>query len=176
MTFAILLGALALGTIGCLAFLLRKIAMPKVNLPVTTSWIEELSVGRYRPMMRLLDEADFQFLAAQPGMTRQEIRRLRRERLQIFRDYLRDLNTDFACVCLAIKLVLLQSKIDRPDLALALVRNQIVFAGRMLAVRAQLLGSAVGLPRVQTEALLRLFDGMQVELRTLAVDSAVWGT
>jgi hypothetical protein len=176
MTFAILIGALALGIIGCVAFLLRKIAMPKVNLPVTASWIEELSVERYRPMMRLLDEADFQFLAAQPGVSRKEIRRLRRERIQIFRDYLCDLNTDFACVCLAIKLILLQSRVDRPDLASALLRSQIAFAARMLAVHAGLLGYTIGLPRVQTEALLSVFDGMQLELRSLAADSAVWGT
>src|SRR5579864_5197895 len=109
MNVFLIFALIAAGGITCTALVLRKIAFPKANLPITSGWINELSVERYRPMMRLLDEADFEFLAAQPGMDRKSIRQLRLQRVRIFRGYLRDLNTDFACVCLAIKLIMLQA-------------------------------------------------------------------
>ena len=42
--------------------LIRKVAFEGGNLPLTAEWIGELSVERYRPMMRLLDGADLEFL------------------------------------------------------------------------------------------------------------------
>jgi hypothetical protein len=45
--------------------LIRRFGSPQ-QLPVTAEWIDEHSIDRYRPMLRLLDE-DFQFLRKQPG-------------------------------------------------------------------------------------------------------------
>ena len=40
------------------AALVRRLGSETSTLPVTAEWIDELSAGRYRPMMRLLDLAD----------------------------------------------------------------------------------------------------------------------
>src|ERR1035441_8434079 len=47
----VFLAALILATVA----VLRRLDSPNRSLPVTAEWIDELSTGRYRPMMRLLD-------------------------------------------------------------------------------------------------------------------------
>src|SRR5215475_12636455 len=91
------------------------------RLPVTAEWIDELSVQRYLPMLRLLESGDVEFIRAQPGYSRRMEWRLRAQRCQIFRGYLRCLNLDFRRICMALKLLMVQSQQDRPDLASVLV-------------------------------------------------------
>src|SRR5579872_252732 len=98
-----------------LFLLVRKMAFQGSSLPVTAEWIDELSIERYRPMMRLLNGGDLEFLRTQPGFTSKMETKLRIQRCQIFRGYLRCLSSDFGRVCAAIKLVMLQSRHDRPD-------------------------------------------------------------
>ena len=83
----------------------------------SVKWIDELSIDRYRPMMRLLDPEDFEFLRSQPGITSRQVARLRAQRCRIFRGYLRSLSADFGHVCMALKLLIAESQQDRADLA-----------------------------------------------------------
>src|ERR1039457_1660901 len=110
-----------------LYLLVRRMAFNAKSLPLTAEWIDELSIERYRPMMRLLDGGDLDFLRSQPGYTPRMATRLRTQRCLIFRGYLRCLNADFGRVCAAVKVLMLQSRNDRPDLAAALVRHQATF-------------------------------------------------
>jgi hypothetical protein len=157
------------------ALVLRKIAYPKVNLPITTDWVEELSMDRYRPMMRLLDGGDLEFLCSQSGVSPKIIRGFRRQRCRIFRSYLKQLNTDFACVCMAIKVIMLQSDTDRPDLASKLLRSRIHFVWCLVLVQTRLALYEIGVGTIDAACLLKLFDGMRLELRSLVPASAVWG-
>jgi hypothetical protein len=145
---------------------MRKVAS-NAALPVTAEWIEDLSLDKYRPMLRILDEGDIEFLQSQPGFTPGMAAKLRTQRTQIFRGYLKSLETDFARTCSAIKLVMTQSSHDRPELAEALLRQQITFACGMVSVRARLLLYQWGICRVDASELVRLFDSMRVELRSL---------
>jgi hypothetical protein len=144
-----------------------KIMISKSDLPLTADWIEELSCERYQPMLRLLDGRDLEFLRSQPGYTPEMERALRRQRCQVFRGYLRSLTADFQRVCAAIKLMMLYSGIDRPDLASALTQNQILFAVRLVEVRFAVYLYRYGLCTVNITALVRIFETAQVELRTL---------
>jgi hypothetical protein len=134
-------------------------------LPAGT--LEELSVDRYRPMLRLLSDEDLQYLRVQPGFTPEMASQLRRQRCTIFRGYLKCLVTDFGCVCGALKMLMLQSRYDRPDLASTLVRTQVQFAVSLAAVRVRLALFEWGLCAVDGSNLLSLFDAMRLELRTL---------
>jgi len=147
--------------------LLHGMAAAGRSLPVTAEWIDELSVERYKPMMHLLDGADLDFLQAQPGVTPQAAAKLRLQRCQIFRGYLRSLNTDFARINGAIKLLMLQSRRDRPDLASTLMRQQILFAGGLLVVQVRLVFYRYGLCGVDVSELVRIFDAMRLELRSI---------
>ena len=50
---------------------------------------------RYRPMTRLLDQEDFDFLASEPGFRPEIARKLRSQRRRVMRLYLRALSKDF---------------------------------------------------------------------------------
>src|SRR5216684_3763415 len=108
------------------------------SLPVTAEWIADLSLERYKPMLRLLDSADIEFLRGQPGYTRDMESKLRTQRCQVFRGYLRALTSDFQRVCMALKIVMTQSEQDRPDLANALLHQQVLFAVGILGIHCRL--------------------------------------
>jgi hypothetical protein len=158
-----------------LALLIRKVSAPGGSLPVTAEWIDELSIERYRPMMRLLDDGDLEFLRTQPGFTVQMVTRLRIQRCQIFRGYLRCLSGDFGRVCAAIKLVMLQSRHDRPELASALMHNQVLFATGVCSAYFRLFLYRWGLCGVDVTGLVKIFDMMRVELRGLVPSTMPMG-
>jgi hypothetical protein len=159
----VFLAALILATVA----VLRRLDSPNHSLPVTAEWIDELSTGRYRPMMRLLDSRDIEFLRSQAGFTPKMEAKLRAQRCQIFRGYLRCLDMDFQRVCMALKLVLLHSEQDRPDLSALLVHHRIMFATGLLAARFRLFLYRWGICTVDVTSLVRIFDVMRIELRTL---------
>jgi len=148
-----------------LRLLMRNVSVGR--LPVTPEWIDELSIERYRPMMRLLDGNDFEFLRSQPGFTPRMATKLRIQRCQIFRGYMRCLNADFGRVCAAMKVLLVQSRNDRPDLAAILIRHQAMFALGILRVECHLFFYRWGIGAVDVSDLVKLFDQMRGELRTM---------
>ncbi len=137
------------------------------DLPLDTGWIKELTVERYRPMMRLLDTGDLAFVRSQPGFTPRLESALRNQRCRLFRDYLRLLETDFGRVSMALKVLMLQSRYDRPDLASAIVRHQLAFAFGITLVRIRLAFFRLGLGAVDASILVKTFDAMRLELRSL---------
>ena len=148
--------------------MVRKVISAGAQLPLDSQWITELSVERYRPMMRLLDERDLEFLRSQPGFTPQMEAKLRAQRCQIFRDYLRGLEGDFRRVCTAVKVLMLQSQFDRPDLASVLVHHQASFALGVARVNVRLIFYRWGFSGVDVSDLVKTFDAMRLELRSLA--------
>jgi hypothetical protein len=147
--------------------LVRQIGSGSESLPVTTEWLGDLSDDRYRPMLRLLDEADFRFLRTQKGFTPAMERKLRCHRVDVFRGYLRTLESDFKRVCLGLKIMMVQSDRDRPDLASELIHRQLTFACAMLHVQFRVYLFRWGLATVDATELIRMFDGMRLELKTL---------
>lgn len=177
MTLVIVVVLCTLCLLGVAAALaVRKVVSPKAAHPVTAEWIEELSADHYRPMLRLLDGEDLEILRSQPGFGPEQVRAFRRDRTRIFREYLNRLNTDFACVAMALKIVMLQSEQDRPELASQLFQNQVRFAARMLAVRARLVLFELGIGTIEVDNLLGVFDMMRLQLRQMVPESAVWGS
>ena len=130
-------------------------------------WIDGISSERYRPMMRLLADEEFEFLRSQ-AMRPRQIARIRARRCRIFRGYLRSLDADFARVCLAVKFLIAESQEDRADLARVLLRQQARFGTAMLRVQFRLLMYNCGLGSVDVSALVGLFDGMRRQMMTLA--------
>lgn len=155
--------ATALGIV----YAIRKAVPRTAALPVTADWIEELSLDRYRPMLRLLDPEELQKTASERGWTPAMAAELRRQRCRIFRGYLRCLRDDFARVSLALKLLMVQASYDRPDLAARLLRSQVQFGCAMVLVEARLALYRLGIGTVDVRALLSVFDGLRLELRGL---------
>jgi hypothetical protein len=155
---------LALGI--CLWLLVRSTRLAAGKLPVTTDWLDDLSIERYRPMLRLFAEEDLRFLSKQPGFTPQMAAKFRAQRCRIVRGYLRSMQVDFGRICMALKIVIAQSQQDRPDLASALVRSQIAFTCGMVTVQFRLFLYRWGFGRVEVASLVKVFDGLRLELRT----------
>lgn len=158
--------AIFIGLVSALVALTRHFASPH-RLPVTADWIDESASERYRPMLRLLSREDLHILRTRPGCTPQMVAAFRRQRYQIFRMYLRQLDSNFQRLCMALKVVMVQSQDDRPDLALALLRNQITFAFGLTMVRFQAVCYRYGVGTVDVASLLKRIDGMRLELRAL---------
>jgi len=155
--------ALAVGVV----VMVRRLACPRVELPATLNWIEELSTERYKPMLRLLGEEELSFIRRQPGFTPHMEAQFRRQRCQVFRGYLRSLSSDFNRVSIALKLLMVQASTDRPDLAATLVRTRIAFTFALIAAHFHVVLYCFGLSRFDASQLLHLFNSMRVELRTL---------
>jgi hypothetical protein len=129
-------------------------------------------VDRYRPMFRLLDESDCEFIAAGfPGSS--ELRRFRAERRSLFRVYLRNLGADHARIVGAIRDLLVQSQLDRPDLAKALYRCQLMFALAMISVEFKLGLHALGIGTVDVRSMVAAVEGLQLQLQDMVFVQAV---
>ena len=66
------------------------------------------------------------------------------------------------------KVLMLQSQFDRPDLASVLVRHQVSFAWGVALVNARLIFYRWGFSGVDVSGLVKTFDVMRLELRSLA--------
>jgi hypothetical protein len=157
-----------IGLLATLFVLVRRAISAGVELPLDSQWIAELSVDRYQPMLRLLDESDLKFMRSQPGFTSRMEAKLRAQRRQILREYLRGLETDFRRVCTAVKLLMLQSESDRPDLASVLMQQQASFAWGMAVVKVRLALYGWGFASVDASDLVKRFDAVRLELWNLA--------
>jgi hypothetical protein len=154
---------LAVGVV--LVFLFRRLIAGPKSLPVSVDWINDLSIARYRPMERLLSEEDFRFLASQPGFDTKMLRQMRSERRKVFRGYLACLSRDFSLVGAALRLMMMYSAQDRPDLAGILYKQQALFALGMLTVQWRLALHTCGLGTVDVSGLVRGMEFMRQELR-----------
>src|SRR5438128_608635 len=108
-------GLLLLG-VGAATFLLLRRFFTTGSWENATSAALELCWRDYRPLNRLLDPADFDYMRRQ-GVSEAKVKKLIAERRKIYRLCLRSLARDFYHVHRCVNLILIQSHIDRPDLA-----------------------------------------------------------
>jgi hypothetical protein len=166
----LLVSSLILASVGLFAlvwWLHQLLARPERVLPITAEWLNQLSVDRYRPMLRLLDEEDFRILRSQPGCTPEMAEKVREQRYRIFQGYLRSLESDFHRVSSALRMLISQAPEDRPDLAGVLLRTEILFACGMWMVRVRLRLYGWGVGSVNVAPLVQLFNRLRGELSAL---------
>ena len=132
----------------------------------------DFSFERYRPMFRLLDESDFEFIHS-GVLGRSQLRHFRAERRSFFRVYLRDLRGDHARILGAMRNFLVESNLDRPDLAKALYRCQFMFALAMVSIEFNLLRQAMGIGTVDVRSLFSAVQGLQLQLSDMKFVQAV---
>ncbi len=157
---------LSLGLAGLALVFARECASGK-SLPLTADWIDDCAFERYRPMMRLLDEEEIRLLRSRYGYTPKMARDLRIQRCEIFREYLSQLDADFKRISSAVKLLMAQSRCDRPDLAALLIRSQAAFLSGKVMVRIHLLQYRWSLGSVDVARLMMPFENLRVGLRSL---------
>jgi len=116
--------------------------------------------GRYRPMLRLLSDADLKF-GANDAVS---LKALRSERRRILRGYLACLSKDYASLLAAVRNVMAQSGVDRPDLARALAKNRMLFALAMCKIEFRLAMHWAGAENVEISGLVGAFDALREQV------------
>ena len=117
-------------------------------------FLDRCSIDTYRPMERLLNEADFEFLASQPGYDPRIARKLRAERRRIFRSYLHCLIGDFNALIHLAQLAAVHSADDRPNLASAIFRLRLNFFRNVAAVEIRLALAPLPLGSIDAKRLI----------------------
>ena len=131
---------------------------------VTPEWLETFSPTTYYPMAGLLSSEDFRFLARQPGFDASLCRKLRRERLHIFRQYLRQLIKDFNRLHTAARFLLAHNDVDRSDLVGRLVWLKIRFSLAVFQAQASYLLCCVGVGTLAVRATIARLEEMSAQL------------
>jgi len=165
--------AIALAAILALGFglLMRRLVDPakrRRQQDMDPAWITNFSVARYRPLLRMLDERDYEFLRAQPGFEPALEKRLRTARRQLFRQYLRTMRRDFDRLYDFMKMVLLYSAQDRPDLAANLLKLRVGFHYAMFVAETRLALHTLGLGTVDVSELLGKLEFVHQQVSQLA--------
>lgn len=166
----ILMSAIGILALLGLAFLfLFKTLMSGRKEALPADWENIFSPARYKPMERLLDPGDHEFLASQPSFSRRMGRRFRANRIAIFRGYARCLGRDFARVSGALKMLMVHASVDRSALAGLLLKQRLMFSYTMfsLEVKLALHGFGWSAPTVDVRNLVGALDAMRSQLRAL---------
>lgn len=129
---------------------------------------EIFSTARYRAMDRLLNEGDRNFLRSQPGWNRLKEKSFRVTRIRIFRGYVHQLSDDFNKICKAIKVLMVTSEVDRPDLAGLLMKQKFLFAFGMVSVEFKLVLYQFGWSIVDVPDLMKTLESMRCQLQSFA--------
>lgn len=169
----ILMSAAGVGVLLGLAFLFlfRKV-MSGARKEVFAGDLENIfAPSRYKPMERLLDPGDREFLAAQPSYSRRLGRRFRANRVAAFRGYARCLGKDFSRVSNALKALMIHASADRSALAGLLLKQRLTFSYAMMSLEVKLTLHSLGLsaPTVDVRELVGALDAMRAQLQALAV-------
>jgi hypothetical protein len=151
-----ILSLVAVGTFA-LQLLLRLRAMEIGAVSVHTNGVTANVAGRYRPLLRLLGDEDFGFVAGNPKL----LRALRTERRKLFRTYLSCLTKEYGRLLAGIRLVMVQSRVDRPDLARALAKNRVLFAVAICRIEYRLAMQSFGLGKVDISGVVEAFDRLR---------------
>ena len=141
----VFLASLVLITAGCCAFHF-VIRLNSLNAGAVTHIPQAIS-RPYKPMLRLLSQDDLQFVSSAPALKRN----LRATRRRIFRAYLRCLSKDYSRLLGGVRWIMVNSAVDRPDLAILLSRQRRAVAVAMCRIEWMLALHAMGVENVKVD-------------------------
>ena len=135
---------------------------------ITAEWLEDFSPSSYYPMEGLLEEEDFRFLSRQPGFDLSLYRKLRRERLHIFKQYLNRLILDFNRLHTAAKILLAHGHEDRSDLVTRLIWLKVKFSGAVLHAEFSYALCHLGFRSLAVQAMILRLEEMSAQLNSIS--------
>jgi hypothetical protein len=116
--------------------------------------------NRYQPMLRLLSPDDRAFVSANKSLAK----KLKKERVKIFREYLSCLSGDYGRLLAGVRSAMASSGIDRPDLAAAVAKNEAMFALALCRVEYRLFLHALGLGTVDVSGLVEAIGSLRNQI------------
>jgi hypothetical protein len=139
---------------------------------ISSEWLDNFSVASYYPMEGLLSKQDFTFLSRQPGFDLSLYRKLRRERLQIFKQYLNRAIVDFHRLETMIGLLVASSREDCSDVAQRLVGLRFRFFAAVLQAEMSYRLCLIGFQFLAVRSLISRMEEMSLQLNTLTARAA----
>lgn len=163
--FLLAIVAFAIAVLGPVVF---RLFQPCSFDEISREWLEEFTPSTYYPMRRLLSDEDFRFLAGQPGFDLSLYRKLKRERLLIFRQYLRRLIKDFNRLYTATRTVISHQEEDHSELAVRLVKLRMRFMLSVLSVECGYVLCWMGFRTIAATTMLTRLEEMTAEFLRVA--------
>ena len=131
-------------------------------------WEGIFSPTRYHAMERLLDDTDAGFLRSHASFDRKAEKAFRSTRIHLFRGYMRQLSADFNRICKALKVLMVHSHVDRPDLAGLIMKQQFMFSLAMMKLEVKLTLYGFGWTGVDAKAVMQPLAAVRAQLQALA--------
>jgi len=166
-------GAAALGLGGLITRRLLDYRSARTVLDAVDEAVPEHSMARYRPMARLLDSRDLEFLASRPGYRREMGTRLRDSRRRIFRMYLAELSADFQRLHAAARKIVADAPEEHAELIPMLVRQQLAFWRALAMIEVRLTLSWAGFGTIDAKGLLEIVEQLSRTVATVSPAPAV---
>ncbi len=153
--------------------LFRALLSPS-SQAVNSKRVKDFTLARYKPLLRLLGEEDYQFIRSLPAYEPAMEKSLRKRRNAAISGYLRALSKDFEMLHKSARMMLAHGEVNRPELLPLLIRQSITFRYAMTVIRIRLAWNNAGLPKVSVDfgKILGPAGWLHSELRTLAVAPA----
>jgi hypothetical protein len=149
----------------------RLFAKPSVD-DITPEWLENFSLDRYRTMSGLLANDDFAFLSRQPGFDLSLYKKLRRERLQIFRQYFNRLIIDFNRLHMTARFLVAQNQQDSSGMAASLFQLQIRFYAAVLHTECAYALCRLGLCTLNVQRLVEPIQALSEQIGSVVAVAA----
>jgi hypothetical protein len=156
------------GVLSLFSPILRWLCRGAAVEEITPEWLDRFSVEAYYPMQGLLCDEDFVFLSRQPGFDISLYRKLRRERLYIFRQYLIRLIIDFNRLHAFARLILSRSGQDRSDTVARLMRLKLDFSVAVFQAECSYMLCRLGFRFLAARRLISALENMSLELAALS--------
>ncbi len=147
---------------------LTKLSRKCSALDVTPEWLESFSAASYYPMEGLLNDEDFKFLSRQPGFDLSLYKKLRRERLQIFKQYLNRSIIDFNRLHAAVRSILPYAKEDCSEMVSRLIWLKLRFSLAVLKAELSYRLCLLGFHSLAVRSLIGELEAMHLQLNLVS--------
>jgi hypothetical protein len=164
MTTFILTAGISVALAALLCLLFYRLVVAGRVFQIDASWWGRFSPNRYRPMRRLLNPEEFGYLRSLAGRDPALVAECRRNRVQVFQGYLRELIADFGRLQ-ALGQLLVGAGSATETLREELFRQKVRFTVSVWRVRWELLVFRLGLGDVDVTALLSAVQASTMVLR-----------
>ncbi len=134
---------------------------------ISLEWLRSFSPAKYRSMEGLMNGEDFAFLSSQPGFDLSLYRKLRRDRLRIFRQYLAGMIVDFNRLHKAARLAIAQCPEDRSALIPVLIALKARFSLAVLAAEFRCALCLCGVKTLGARSLLLQLEELNAQFELL---------
>lgn len=135
---------------------------------VSADWLEEFSCRSYHPMDSLLKDEDFAFLSRQPGFDSSLYRRLRRDRLRIYKQYLHRMIADFNRLHMLARLLVSQSRTDQSAVLKQLLWLKLRFSAVVAFAECRYALCWLGVNTLSAQELIAELDALSAVVRSVS--------